>query len=245
MAKKGNQAPQALPDGEAQVAAAGMPTKPNPELTAEQIKEARARARLTQAELAEELDVSTRTVARWESGEARPSEAQKRRILEGTVKLAGAGVAAVAARALMAPWLGGPLAGLAAMGAGAAWLASSSAVAVPEQLSRPGLVRDALLTWADQLDLSPRRLRGAVAALLVSAADTGHGAQQLRDLLALEADLPSAVRATMLTAADSLDLSPRRLRTALFALLNAAIASGLDDEQFKALLLAPGGGADA
>lgn len=244
MAKSEDEKPESLPDREASAAKTGASATQKPELTKEQIQEARKQARLTQAELAEKLDVSTRTVARWESGDAKPSEAQTRKIAEMAMMLGGAGMAAFAARALIAPWLGGPLAGIAAMGAGAAWFARNSAAKVPERPIFPDTIRDALLTWADQLDLSPRKLRGAIAALLASAAETGHSARQLRDLLAHEAELPNAVRATMLAAADGLDLSPRKLRTALFAVLNAAGASELSDEQLQALLLGAGSGAE-
>lgn len=221
-------------------AAGGDPKGP---LAPEEIKARRKAAGLTQLELGNELGVSLRTVARWETGEGTPSDLQMRRLHElaaqKSLRSVVPGTIAGAALATSALGIGlGPL-GLLAAGVGFEvarnWFGNKTAP-TSDQQSLPAGLRDALLLCADHLDTSPRKLREAVLALVYSAAESGCSAAELCTSLAQDGEVSEVVRETLLAIADGLDVSPRKLRGAVCDIIRASEASGLTEQQLLTIL---------
>lgn len=112
----------------------------------EALRHARKAARLKQGDIANALKVHPRTVARWERGQTRPSKDEWTSIVSF---LAG-----------FAPELAQRLAAVADV---------PSPVPAPPPMDLRA-VEDALYRAADQLDVSPRRVRQALRELLSTAA---------------------------------------------------------------------------
>ncbi len=119
------------------------------------IVEARQALGLNQGQLAQRLEVTQRTLSRWEHDVAPPSHRSR--------------VAIVAAVASAPEPMLTALAAALGVTAPPSSRVTVAAVLTPDPAARRAALDDALYANADELDVSPRRLRAALADLLREA----------------------------------------------------------------------------
>ncbi|MEZ4325187.1 MAG: helix-turn-helix domain-containing protein [Polyangiales bacterium] len=150
---------------------------------ADEIKLARESLQLTQDQWAKRLGVSTRTISRWEAGEAEPNTAAQKATVAQAIHAAGLsgtvpGLANLAVGMVGAPGVVGALVGAAAMAAH-----SRSANRGLRSARNKLRILDTVVTSAESLGLVPERLADAQLALLDAALIAGVSLPELRELL--------------------------------------------------------------
>src|SRR5690349_3169840 len=124
----------------------------------EAVRGGRRAAGLTQAQLAARLGLKPRAVSRWERGTSEPSRRHQRAMV------AVIGERNAEAAATLAASLGSADAG--SMAAAPALASVATAAAVASAANVDLTLERAVFAMADELDLAPRRVRGAVVRLL-------------------------------------------------------------------------------
>lgn len=135
------------------------------------IREARLATRLTQEQLGRRLGLKGRAVYRWESGHSEPQR-RHRRALVTAIRAMDVSVATQLEAALASESDGASAAPARTNGSTAGTLATAGAEHAAPTLAAPAVLGESralellLFRMADELDLPPRRMRGALARLL-------------------------------------------------------------------------------
>jgi transcriptional regulator with XRE-family HTH domain len=136
---------------------------------AQAILQARRAAGLTQDELGRRVGLKGRAVYRWERDDSAPTKRNR--------------AALVTAFTAIKPELGAWFAHAVAGAADAPKEAASTALAAPSPPSGPNVLEHAVFTLADELDLAPRRARGALKRFVARLGQANLGLDTVQELL--------------------------------------------------------------